>query len=170
MFFFYYHLAGIDERKTYPFLCKDRHVYHASHGKGKGTAIISFHEEENVLRYSLEEFQIVSIVTEEFQLTVVYISSGANLEDVVKVIKTMIDPNNLQMILGDFNFDSMDNNYIKNFFDEMGLHQEVTQPTHQAGRILDHLYLSGELREKSKLNVKFKYFSDHAALQIKFNV
>ena len=64
----------------------------------------------------------------------------------------------------------MDNNFLTNFFGEMGLHQEVTQPTQQAGRILDHLYLSGELRKKSKLNVKFKYFSDHAALQIKVNV
>ena len=46
--------------------------------------------------------------------------------------------------------------------------QIVNEATHEQGRIIDHLYLSPELINTIELKILFKYYSDHAALQIKF--
>ena len=79
-----------------------------------------------------------------------------------------MNPNFKQVIIGDFNFDTKETNIVTRFMKEKKLSQIVESPTHQAGRIIDHLYVSSEFMNCIELNVMFKYYSDHAALQIKF--
>ena len=113
---------------------------------------------------------MVSMPVDDFQLTVAYVSKEANLPDLKKALEQTLDRNLPQLLLGDFNFNPKEDNCVSGFLHEAGLSQAITQPTHQEGRTLDHLYLSGELKEKIKFDVQFKYFTDHAALQIKLNV
>ena len=62
-------------------------------------------------------------------LVVIYRSQSGNQKHLTQILEKLIDKEKPMMILGDFNFGFMDNNYLKNFFDKLGLHQEVTQPT-----------------------------------------
>ena len=48
------------------------------------------------------------------------------------------------------------------------LSQIVECPTHKDGRTIDHIYVSSEFMKCVDLEVMFKYYTDHAALQIKF--
>ena len=112
--------------------------------------------------------KVVSIFAMNLQLTVIYISSDANKGDVTKELRKIVDVNFPQLILGDFNFHHEDNNCLTNFLRGLELSQIVTEPTHIAGRTLDQVYVSKEIHEKVSLDVQFKYYSDHSALQIKF--
>ena len=56
---------------------------------------------------------------------------------------------------------------LTNYLQRLGLLQVISQPTHKEGRTLDHLYVPANLKDKVDVKVQFKYFSDHASLQIK---
>ena len=77
-----------------------------------------------------------------------------------------LDTSVSQVIVGDFNFHSRDTNLLKEYFETMELCQLVKTPTHVAGRILDHAYVSKCLEDRINVDVQFKYYSDHAALHI----
>ena len=43
----------------------------------------------------------------------------------------------------------------------------MAQPTHLQGNILDHVYVSEELKDMTKTSLYYTYFSDHDAVMIK---
>ena len=107
---------------------------------------------------------------ENFQLTVVYVSSDPTiLQDLKKALEQTLDHSLPQLVLGDFNFDSAEENCLTNYLQRIGLLQVISQPTQKEGRTLDHLYVPANLKDKVDVKVQFKYFSDHASLQIKLN-
>ena len=54
---------------------------------------------------------------------------------------------------------------VGSYFTSLGLQQIVQEATHTEGRTIDQLYVTTDLNVQ--VDVQFKYFSDHAALQIK---
>ena len=92
----------------------------------------------------------------------------ADKEDVKKALEQLIDNNLPQMIVGDFNFEPGSSNSLTVFLKKSGFCQIVQSPTHKDGKILDHLYVTESLKSSIELDVQFKYFTDHAALQIKY--
>ena len=44
----------------------------------------------------------------------------------------------------------------------------VKSPTHDKGRIIDHFYVPKEVSEKMLVKLAYPYFTDHAAICIKF--
>lgn len=150
----------------------DMQMFSASYAKGKGCAALVPPESNLIGAISEEFFQLLSYTyNESIQVVVVYLSSNpgdANLMLLVESLQTLLDPNFNQVIIGDFNFDTKESNIVTRFMEEKKLSQMVECPTHQAGRIIDHIYVSSEFMNYIELNVMFKYYSDHAALQIKF--
>ena len=111
---------------------------------------------------------MVSVQAFDLQLTVIYRSIDADFEDVKKALEQMMDNNLPQMIVGDFNFEPRSTNSLTTFLKKCGLCQIVECPTHKDGKILDHLYITESLKSTIEVDVQFKYFTDHAALQIKY--
>ena len=150
----------------------DMQMFSASYAKGKGCAALVPPESNLIGAVSEESFQLLSYTyNESIQIVVVYLSSNpgdANLMLLVESLQTLLDPNFNQVIIGDFNFDTKESNIVTRFMKEKKLSQMVECPTHQAGRMIDHIYVSSEFMNYIELNVMFKYYSDHAALQIKF--
>ena len=160
----------IDDSMPSPFTTNDRIVHHSSFGKGRGTCILSTSSEDQSQCVSTEKFQLVTAQVMNIQLTVAYLSKGVDWQEVTKAIDLILDKSMPQMLLGDFNFDVKEENYLTSYLDQLGMVQIVTEPTQKEGRTLDHLYVTEELYERVKCKVQFKHFTDHAALQIKINV
>ena len=156
--------------ETSPMEWKGRLIHHASFGKGKGCCILTDKGHEKSWTVCCENFQIVSIAAQNLQLTVVYISHDAKLDDVKQAFIQILDMNAPQLIVGDFNFDTRESNCLETFFNQIGLKQIVQEVTHKEGRSLDHLYLSDEIKERVKHDVQFKYYSDHAAIQLQMQI
>ena len=145
-------------------------VYHSSFGRGKGCCILAMEEFARSASVCHEHHQITTLNLEEFQLTVVYLSKDADMDNVVADIENLLDLSKSQMIVGDFNFVPQEKNVMTRFLETADLIQMISEPTHDMGKTLDHLYISSILKEKISCNVTFKYFSDHAALEIKLSV
>ena len=108
---------------------------------------------------------------DDIQVTVTYLSHEADLVLVKKALQSIINPALQMLILGDFNFDAREMNVVASFLKEkLGLKQMVNIPTHKDGRSIDHVYASSLLESQIELTIMFKYFTDHAALQIKFQL
>ena len=159
----------IDPAVTNNYAFGSKTVCHSSAGKGRGCCILLPQENPRSMTFSNQTFQFVSVPLEAFQLTVVYITHDPNLDmgEVAKQIDNVIDKAMPQVVVGDFNFDTKENNLLKMYLTRIGLIQMVNEPTHVEGRTLDHLYVSSELYDKVTIDVQFKYYSDHSALQIK---
>ena len=65
-------------------------------------------------------------------------------------------------VIGDFNWNYKESFKIKNFLEENDFIQAITEPTHEMGHILDHVYLSRTFpRGKVEVACSPAYFSDH---------
>ena len=157
----------IDPSRESPIATENKFMYHSSFGRGKGCAIVSAKQQAQVFSVCTENFQIMSVPLENLQLTVVCLSKEAEKEDVLRALIQTLDENVSQIILGDFNFTPADSNCIKDYLSHQGLYQMISQPTQQEGRILDQLFVSKDIKDQIDFIVQFKYFSDHAAFQIK---
>ena len=73
-------------------------------------------------------------------------------------------------IVGDFNLNFMHNpqdQLIKKILSN-GFKQIVSEPTHIAGSLLDHVYVK-RVSQEPKIALNFLYYSDHAAVSVFLN-
>ena len=92
------------------------------------------------------------------------------MNTVTELVKNILNPELDQLVVGDLNFDAKEKNQLTRFFEECNFKQVINEPTHKAGRTLDQLFVSKNLQNRIEVKVMFKYYTDHAALQIKLNV
>ncbi len=159
---------------------EDHHLVHASwkgDSRGKNCCIyIRNTLEFTVLyKYALEDLQIISIrVHETIQLTLVY--SKNKPKDSIALV-SFLEQRKVkdcsQIIIGDFNFDSVENdsgsNRVKNHFKKENIIQIVQgRPTHSAGHTLDHCYVSQDLHEKIQCHFKNYHCTDHTSILLNF--
>ena len=119
-----------------------------------------------------ELHQIVSFKYQnKIQIILAYVSHVSRKEDLDSLLdslKKIIQQSHHLIILGDFNFNANARNVITYHLKEVcKLHQMIDIPTQQEGGTIDHLYLSKDLEELVEIKIMFKYFSDHAAFQLK---
>ena len=98
-------------------------------------------------------------------VTLLYVSSGANLQLLIDLMKSEMKNVTKHVIVGDFNFDKEDSNDMTRFLESEGYHQLVTKPTHEAGRTIDLCY-EYPFGGVDQINVNYPYYSDHASLCI----
>ena len=152
------------------FSFENRTFYEASIGDGKGCCVILPKDAPLIAKEAQETFQLITFkYAEEIQVVVLYCSKtkSANLQNVKNSLKKHFDPKLKKLVIGDLNFDISEKNCLSTFFKESNLMQMVDQPTQIEGRTIDHLYVSTEIMANIDIKTVFKYYTDHAALQIK---
>ena len=146
-------------------------ISHASFGHGKGVSTYTNDHQNKLMGNAINEnFQIVQqLIMNTVQLFVIYISKGANMEDIAQCIQEMLDPDLDTMILGDFNFESKKPNSLSIYLNnKLNLQQIITGPTFTHGpNTIDHLYVSENLRNVELIS-RFPYYSSHMAFNISF--
>ena len=146
-------------------------MYEASVRHGNGTCALVPDGCPLVANVATETFQLVSFLYKEnIQVIVTYMSQRADIEAYVQALKSIENVSMDKLLIGDYNFDVREKNLLSVYMDGCNLQQMIQEPTHEAGRTLDHLYLSPNLVEKLEVKLVFKYYSDHAAMQIKLNI
>ena len=109
-----------------PFQHKDKYVFHASYGRGKGCCLLSPQDSIQCFPVVTEKFQMISSPVMDLQVTAIYITfKDAELNDVIKALKQTLDLQVPQVVMGDFNFDIRENNSLTKFFHEKQLKQLV---------------------------------------------
>ena len=100
-------------------------------------------------KFENEKYQILSCVDEtnpyhSYQLVTCYFSQGCPLIEAADCLsKVLMYPTMTTIIIGDFNFDtSNESNPISKLLKSKNLQQIVKWPTHDAGRTLDHCWVS----------------------------
>ena len=148
----------------------ERVMYEASFGAGRGCCAIVPNCLQLISSITTEYFQMVSFAYKDnIQVIVTYLSSPEKVDygDYVTKLKKMKKSNMETLLIGDFNFDVKEKNLVSVYLEECKLQEMIHEPTQEAGRTIDHLYVSPNLVEKLEVKVMFKYYSDHAAMQIK---
>ena len=138
-------------------------------GRGKGLA--TYVEKEFVLREFIcdELCQLMKVSREDIEIVNVYRSQEC--KDFQDKLKFVVDISRPTVICGDTNIDiSKDRgkSFVE-FMEKLGLTQLVTQPTHCRGGLLDHVWVTENLRDKVKVTQTAVYFSDHVILTIKIS-
>ena len=76
---------------------------------------------------------------------------------------------NIQIILGDFNVNSCEDNQLGDSLDNYTL--IVKKPTHLSGSLLDHVYIKNDFTDKISTRCVMKniFFSDHDAIKFQLS-
>ena len=143
--------------------------YGASAGSGKGVGAFSFSKEKDVIPVIGNNFQILCIpLNEEVQLCLVYLSHNCERGDVVSEFDSILKGNKAYIFAGDFNFHAGEKHIVADFLSRKGYSQLIQTPTHNRGRIIDHLYVHESLINHINFKLHYPYYSDHAAILLKF--
>ena len=147
----------------------EKEALYASYGNGKGVCLYyspNQHFYEVGIRVE-EKYQLISFVLREnIQCFLIYLSKGCPLNEVAEDIKSLIKNKFKLCIFGDFNFDKSESNILTEFFESCKLDQIINDPTHMAGRTLDHVYIDETIKNNIEIWSNFKYFSDHVSFNI----
>ena len=148
---------------------EERVMYEASFGDGRGCCAIVPDGLQLIGSFTTKYFQMVSFAyMDNIQVIVTYLSSEkVDFEAYVTNLKKLKKSTMETLLIGDFNFDVKEKNLLSVYLEECKLQEMIHEPTHHAGRTIDHLYVSPSLVEKLEVKLMFKYYSDHAAMQIK---
>ena len=110
---------------------------------------------------------IGGLLNNNIQVYVLYISKEASLESVVQILKEWMK-SGPKLVIGDFNIEASQINVLSKFLVSLGLKQIVKRPTHIAGGIIDHCYISSHMQNSVKIDYFFPYYTDHLALCLTF--
>ena len=112
-------------------------------------------------RHTTDPFQVVKVTTHDnVSILSVYRQSGTSFDKLVCRLKKLIYTDKC-IVMGDFNFPADEANSFTEFMNAAGFQQIVTEPTHDGGNIIDHVYIRNV---SCKIFQHYVYFSDHSAL------
>ena len=111
--------------------------------------------------------QVTKVGSKDIEIINLYRSQECR--NIETFVKNLIDPDKKTIVVGDTNINYQNQNnhkFVKMMTEELGFQQLVTQPTFDRlprfnPSLLDHVYVSSELREMVKIEQKSVYFSDH---------
>ena len=139
-------------------------------GRGKGLA--TYVEEAFILRGEFiceEQCQLIKVSNEDIEIVNVYRSQECNTRVFQDKLQYVVDPSRPTIVCGDTNIDiSRDRGRgFVEFMENLGLTQMVTQSSHARGGLLDHVWVTADLRDRVLVTQSAVYFSDHDILTIK---
>ena len=116
-----------------------------------------------------DTFQILRVKYEnDVQVLFTYLSKDCDFGQLCQLLEDLLQENPSSLIIGDFNFDPSESNILTPFFQQKNFIQLITEPTHEQGRIIDHLYIPRFLSSKIHFEMTYPFFTDHAAIIVKF--
>lgn len=148
-----------------------KHATYASYGNGKGVCVYYTPNQAPFIvgTKCSEKYQLISVIVKEnIQLFLIYLSDGCPLNEVTQEIRSLIKPKFNLLIFGDFNFDKSESNILTKFFHSCELDQVINDPTHMAGRTIDHVYINEKMKHETEIVSTFKYYSDHISFNFVF--
>ena len=144
--------------------------FDASIGKGKGCGLyLSEDYGEAIFKVTNPTYQIMSAnLREQFTIVLMYLSSGCTFSKVVEDLKAMNLDYETTFFIGDFNFDTSEQNAFNKFMMSNNMKQMIDSPTHEKGRIIDHFYCPSLLEDFVDVKLVYPFFTDHSAICVKF--
>jgi hypothetical protein len=148
-----------------------RNFEHASFGKWKGCATFSSTSRKSTCTGTVvkEKYQILSIIDQDVQLVIVYISKNCSFDELVLDLGKTLKSEKKHVITGDFNFDMEDKNALTKYFENLEFVQLVNSATQDGGRVIDHCYVPIDIADNIIMKQYSPYYSDHDALCINLN-
>lgn len=146
---------------------------YASHSNnaGPGKGITIYYKEKlfkHVADITDDRMQLTKMtsITTRLDIITVYRSSDGNLTKLMEYLQNLIDPNKTTVVCGDINLCYLQTgmNKVTKFLENQGFSQLVKWPTHNKGRLIDHLYLKHIMDGSHSLHRHSPYFSDHDAI------
>jgi exonuclease III len=148
-------------------------MHHISPGRGKGVAVLFKNylgQPKKVIEINDPLFQILFLIFEKFQITVIYRSQSpiSNLKKIYNILHDYLDFEKSLLICGDINipYNLQPKNYLSRKLKNNDIYQYANCVTHKSGNILDHLYCHKE--DFYHMFVHAVYYSDHEAQCIAF--
>lgn len=141
-----------------------------SRGNGKGLAAFYTDRFRHEIDINKVEHQISKFSSTDCDVINIYRSTDNTVSGQVKFLEDLnevISPNKKTMIMGDFNSVFPDC-LISRELQSWGYSQVIRSPTHIEGNIIDHCYVSDNVRlEAVKSEQSPVYYSDHDIIKIK---
>ena len=98
----------------------------------------------------------------------IYRKNNCNTTQYLENLRQIIQNNNIQIILGDFNINYYTDTSLKSLMNSLGYIQIINKPTFvSSGSLLDHVYVQQSINSKVISTVTSVYYSDHDSIQVK---
>ena len=134
-------------------------------GNGKGLAtFVKTDTYAQFQRFVNEKFSAIKVDIHNCRIIFVYLSKNAEWNELKLVLDDQINDEIKPIaIIGDMNFDTVEDNHpLKSYLDQKNFTQLVKNPTHERGRLIDHVYVNYMLFSKSPICCQTPvYYSDH---------
>ena len=138
-------------------------------GRGQGIATFNNIQAKIILQFGSNLLSVIALQFGKWIVVFMYASQGASNEDIIAKLSNLFSYDHI-IIVGDMNWDYLrQENPMKRFFLENGCVQLIEVPTHEAGGLLDHVYVKAEDSGEVVAVCKARYYSDHDCLFIKIN-
>ena len=148
--------------------------YSCQNNVGRGKGLATFVKDEYVVRlhpFTDEKFSVITMESMYVNVAFLYLSKGANWERLSEILEAFITNDKPIAIMGDMNFDfNEDTHPLKSFLFERKFDQLIKSPTHDYGRMLDHIYVNELLIAQNPLSFqRSTYYSDHDIISLHVN-
>ena len=112
-------------------------------------------------------YQISQVSDGKYNIVNLYLSKGANKQQFLHDLRSLVTGISNCVIVGDFNIDYLlnPNEMVISTLKSKGFTQLIETPTHTCGGLLDHVYTK-QLKNKLETSLNFPYFSDHALISV----
>ena len=144
-----------------------------SRGRGRGIATYMTKQFIELFFINNSDCQITKVGSRDIEIINLYRSPECR--NIETFVKNLIDPGKKTIVVGDTNINYKDQKkqrFVEMMTEELGFEQLVTQPTFDrlpatlSPSLLDHVYVSSELRRNIKIEQKCVYYSDHDVILI----
>ena len=160
----------LNESESVPFEGFEGIFANAGRGKGIAAFVKNFPTQEPV-KIIEKNFSSVIIHINRMVLVFMYVSKECDQDEVIKVLSDYALGKKPTAVIGDFNWNYNDSCKIKTFFEKNLFQQVITEPTHDMGNTIDHVYLNSLLpSEKVESKCSPAYFSDHDIITLRISL
>ena len=143
-----------------------------SRGRGRGIATYMSEKFIELFFMNNSDCQMTKVGSKNIEIINLYRSQECR--NIETLVKNLIEPTKKTILVGDTNINfqhQKKQKFVKMMTEDLGFQQLVTQPTFDrlpavCPSLLDHVYVSSELRELVKIEQKCVYFSDHDVILV----
>ena len=143
------------------------------HGRSKGVAVLTRSLPLHHSSFQTPHCSILKLIFTDFDIINIYrFSSNTNIQEFTSEVLPLLNNAKTQVLAGDLNIDlqKIPNNYFTKSLTNLGFQQLVTQPTHNQGGLLDHIYFHSASGASCELFTHHTMFwSDHDCLAFMLN-
>ena len=148
----------------------DKTFIDASVGKGKGCALYLPSSTTKVKsKVTRPLYQMITVeFGDQLHLVLLYLSKDCSHKQVIDDLKNFDLDYETTFLAGDFNFNANESTQLAKFLKSKNLSQMISSPTHEKGGTIDHFYCPMALTEFVNVKLVYPFFTDHAAICVKF--